>query len=117
MANSKNKQGKNTCIDNADCKTLVVHGTKYNTQLTTKYENRKNWKKVNPNHEINLIPGTIKEVFVKEGQLLKKGDAVLILEAMKMANTIFAPFDCKVKDVNVEVDSVIPRGTLMVEYE
>ena len=115
--NNESKKGQNPCQDLVDCEPLVVHGTKYSTLLTQKYKNRKKWEKVNENHEINLIPGTIKEIYVKAGSRLKKGDPVLILEAMKMANTIFAPFDCNIKSVNVNVNDILPKGTIMVEYE
>ncbi len=98
-------------------KTLVVHGTEYPTLLTPQYENRKPWNKPDENHEINPIPGTILKFFVKEGDIVKKGDPILILMAMKMENTIYAPFDAKIKKICVEEGDVLPKGTLMVEYE
>ncbi len=103
--------------EKVEFKTLVVHSAEYKTLLTTKYEKRKPWKKRDENHEINFIPGTILKFFVKEGDVVKKDDPVLILMAMKMENTIYAPFDAKIKKVCVSEGDVLPKGTLLVEYE
>lgn len=45
------------------------------------------------------MPGTILEVRVTEGAAVKKGDILLILEAMKMENEIMAPCDGTVKQI------------------
>ena len=96
--------------------TLVVHSAKYKTLLTKSYKNRKPWEKANPMHEKSYIPGTILKLYVKEGAQVKKGDPLLILEAMKMENTLYAPFDCKIDKVRVKVGEICPKGTLLLEY-
>ena len=58
------------------------------------------------------MPGMIKAYKVAEGATVKKGDVVLVLEAMKMDNDITAPCDgtvsfCVAKGANVESDSVL----------
>ena len=50
------------------------------------------------------MPGTILDVKVSNGQAVKKGDLLMILEAMKMENEIMAPCDGT-------VTSVIAKGT------
>ena len=50
------------------------------------------------------MPGTILDVKVSNGQTVKKGDVLMILEAMKMENEIMAPCDGT-------VTSVIAKGT------
>ena len=47
------------------------------------------------------MPGTILDVKVQAGQSVKKGDVLVILEAMKMENEICAPSDGKITGVNV----------------
>jgi biotin carboxyl carrier protein len=101
----------------AGCKFIIVHGEKYKTNFTRKYENRKKWVKPNEKHVISFIPGTITEIFVKEGQTTRKGEKMLLLDAMKMLNTILFPLTGKIKKVNVKVGDKIPKGFLMVEYE
>ena len=51
------------------------------------------------------MPGTILDVRVSNGQTVKKGDILFILEAMKMENEIFAPKDGTVAQI------VAPKGT------
>ena len=58
------------------------------------------------------FPGLIKNLLVAEGATVKKDDAILVLEAMKMDNDITAPCDGVVrfqvaKGANVETDSVL----------
>ena len=61
------------------------------------------------------LPGVVLSLSVKEGDAVKKGQAVLILEAMKMENTIEAPCDGTVKQILVQKgDSVLEGATLAV---
>lgn len=113
MADTKNNTNAG---DEAQYETLVVHSAQYKTLVTKAYRNRKAWEKKNPMHEKTYIPGTILKFFIKEGDTVKKDQPLLILEAMKMENTIYAPFDCKIEKVNVSVGDVCPKGTLILEY-
>jgi len=63
------------------------------------------------------MPGKVLRVDVQEGQQLKKGDAVLILEAMKMENTIKSPCDGTVKKILVKQGDAVEKGTVLVEME
>ena len=59
------------------------------------------------------MPGKILGVKASAGQAVKKGQVILILEAMKMENEIVAPQDGTVATINVAVgDSVEPGATL-----
>ena len=100
-----------------DLKKLTVQGDTYHTTYNKKYENRKIWIKPNKNEVISVIPGTIREVLVKEGDKVKASDKLLVLEAMKMMNTIYAPVKGKIKSLHVSVGDCIPKGTLMIEIE
>lgn len=61
------------------------------------------------------MPGRIVKVFIEEGQKVKKGDTVLVMEAMKMEHAIKAPFNAVVSLVScVEGDFVDPSQTLFV---
>jgi biotin carboxyl carrier protein len=99
------------------CKTLIVHGTKYKTLFSNKYENRKKWNKPNEKHIFSFIPGTINEVFVRDGEKVRKDQPLLVLEAMKMENTIFAPHTGIIKLVQVKPKDRVPKGFLMIEFE
>lgn len=98
-------------------KKINVDGTIYTTELTKKFENRKAWARPNPKHINSFIPGTIVEIFVKEGQKVKEGETIMILEAMKMKNQIKMPFDGKIGKIHVVEGSKVPNRLLMVEIE
>lgn len=63
------------------------------------------------------MPGTIVSVNVKEGQQIKKGDVLLILEAMKMENEIMAPHDATVVAVHVNKGDSVESGTPLVSLQ
>lgn len=60
------------------------------------------------------MPGTILEVKVAQGQSVKKGDVVCVLEAMKMENEIPAPEDGVVASVNIQKGASVNAGDLLV---
>ena len=96
---------------------LVVHDTTYKTTLTKNYANRKKWEAKNLNNVLTYLPGTIVELFVKEGQKVEEGEVLMILEAMKMKNKIAAPKAGKVKKINVELGQSVSKNYLMIELE
>ncbi len=96
--------------------TLKIESGDYKTQLTPKYLKRKPYQK--PENILTAaIPGTIMEVLVKEGQQVHRGDALCVLDSMKMNNTICAPTDGTVKKVYIEVGQSIGKDAPMVEFE
>ena len=60
------------------------------------------------------MPGTILSVNVKPGQAVKKGDVLVMLEAMKMENEIMAPVDGTVGAVNVTKGQSVQSGDVLV---
>jgi glutaconyl-CoA/methylmalonyl-CoA decarboxylase subunit gamma len=63
------------------------------------------------------MPGTILKVNVSAGDAVKKGQVLLILEAMKMENEIVAPKDGKIASVNVEKGKPVNVGDVLVSIE
>jgi len=61
------------------------------------------------------MPGMILSVNAEEGQEVKEGDTLLILEAMKMENAISAPKDGIIKSVAVKSGGTVEKGQLMIE--
>lgn len=61
------------------------------------------------------MPGSILKVNVAKGDSVKKGQSLLILEAMKMENDIKAPADGKVVDVKVSKGDCVTLGQILVE--
>ena len=63
------------------------------------------------------MPGLVLEVGVSAGAQVAKGDALAILEAMKMQHQLRAPFDGKVLAVHISKGSQIAAGDVMIELE
>ncbi|KAF5056347.1 Biotin-requiring enzyme [anaerobic digester metagenome] len=60
------------------------------------------------------MPGTILDVKVSEGQIVKAGDILLILEAMKMENEIVSPQDGVIAKVNSSKGSTVNTGETLI---
>lgn len=61
------------------------------------------------------LPGQVSSLFVKVGDAVEKGQALGILEAMKMENEIVAPRSGKVKQIHVPAGKAVMRGDLILE--
>ncbi len=60
------------------------------------------------------LPGVIASLKVKEGEQVKKGQTILILEAMKMESEIAAPVDCLVESIHVKERAPVQEGDLLM---
>ena len=63
------------------------------------------------------LPGVILDIKVKEGDTVKKGQTVIILEAMKMENNINAHKDGKVVEIKVKQGDSVLEGTDLIIIE
>ena len=63
------------------------------------------------------LPGSIFKLLVKEGDAVKKGQPILILEAMKMENNILAEKEGVVNKVLVSEGASVLQGDILVEIE
>jgi len=63
------------------------------------------------------MPGKVLKVLVSEGDKVRKGEHLLVSEAMKMETTIQAPMDGKIKAVYVKAGEAIETGDLLIEME
>jgi biotin carboxyl carrier protein len=63
------------------------------------------------------MPGLVLDIYVKEGDELEEGQRILILEAMKMENSIAMPASGKVKKVNVEKGQTVDKNQVLIELE
>lgn len=59
------------------------------------------------------MPGTILDVKVSQGAAVKKGDVLMVLEAMKMENEIMCPCSGTVASVNTSKGASVESGTLL----
>lgn len=64
---------------------------------------------------ISPLPGTVLEILVKEGDVVKTGDKLLVLEAMKMENSIIAEAAGTIRSIKVQQKSNVLQGDLLLE--
>ncbi|MFZ4439870.1 MAG: biotin/lipoyl-containing protein [Syntrophales bacterium] len=60
------------------------------------------------------MPGKILEVLVKVGDQVKEDDELVMLEAMKMENPIYAPADGVVKEIKVKANDSVETEQIMI---
>ncbi len=94
---------------------LNINHSVYTTRLSDKYKNMEPYSQPDKSRMMSFIPGTVIEVLVSEGDKVKKGDVVLVLEAMKMKNRLKCQVEGVIKKINVEPGEKVPKGTLLME--
>ena len=60
------------------------------------------------------LPGTIMQIYVNVGDEVKRGDKILMYEAMKMENNFLAEVDGVIKDIKVRVGDNVLQGAVLV---
>ena len=60
------------------------------------------------------LPGTIMQIYVNVGDQVKRGDKILMYEAMKMENNFLAEVDGVIKDIKVRVGDNVLQGAVLV---
>jgi biotin carboxyl carrier protein len=101
---------------------VSVNGNKYQLNVKDKFDellkslgldNLKS-KKVN---EIKApMPGLVLDIRVSEGTEVKKGDPILVLEAMKMENILKSPTDGVVKTINVKKGIAVEKNQVLISF-
>ena len=66
---------------------------------------------------VTQIPGKVISIKCKEGEAVKLGDTLLILEAMKMENEIKANKDGVISSIYIQPGQSLEAGTLMIEID
>jgi acetyl/propionyl-CoA carboxylase alpha subunit len=101
---------------------LKVNGTLYETETIDHFDallkklGMEKGKAGKVNELKAPMPGLVLSIDVKPGDVLKKGDRVLVLEAMKMENVIKAPADVTVASVEVEKGKTVDKNAVMVRF-
>ncbi len=102
--------------------TLKINGKRTTVQLKDKYDlllHQLGLDKIKNNKADSIkapMPGMVLDIMVSEGQQVKKGDAILVLEAMKMENVLKATSDGIVKKIVVKKGSAVEKNQLLIEF-
>lgn len=62
------------------------------------------------------MPGMVLNILVTEGQEVKKGDALIILEAMKMENILKSPTDGTIKKIAITKGFAVEKNQLLIQF-
>jgi biotin carboxyl carrier protein len=89
----------------------------YQTTFTSKFRNRKSYVPPDPKKVFAFIPGTIIKIFVKEKHKVKKGEPLIVFQAMKMNNILHAPMNGVIKKINFKVGDTFPKSEVLIEFK
>lgn len=101
---------------------VKVNNTSYTLDIKDKYDDLLHslgldslaTKKVN---EIKApMPGMVLNILVSEGQEVKKGDALIVLEAMKMENILKSPTDGVIKKIAISKGVAVEKNQLLIQF-
>ena len=93
---------------------LNIDTSLYKTRISEKFQKRKSYKPADQRLILSFIPGTVLDIFIEKGQSVKKGDVLMILDAMKMQNKLKCIMDGKVKSVAVKKGDKVSKGTVLL---
>lgn len=98
-------------------KTFILDDVRYKTTHSTKFEKRVGYERPNPNILKSVLPGKILKVFIKEGDKIKWGAKLCVLEAMKTENLIKSTVTGTVKKLNISKNSIVKKREILMEFE
>ena len=103
--------------------TIRVNGSTFKIHIADQYERlvKQLGLTVGGVQKMNAVkapmPGLVFKIVVEAGQTVEKGDALVILEAMKMENVLKATGDGRVKSIAVAQGQAVEKGQLLLEME
>lgn len=108
---------------NQNIYTVLINGLSYTFTIESpiSYRRRKYLEKFKEISKTELVtapmPGKIVELLVEENSKVKEGEAILILEAMKMQNEIITVIAGKVKKIHVRQGDSVAKDEVLMEIE
>jgi biotin carboxyl carrier protein len=101
---------------------IKINGTLHNVELKDQFDLllEKMGMSATASSKVNNIkapmPGLIIDLKIKEGDIVKPGDALLILEAMKMENIIKSPGEGVVRSVKIKKGDSVEKNQVLIEF-
>ena len=101
--------------------TILVNGNKYELDIEDGYDQlvKQMGLAIGASQKLSNVkapmPGLVLDVLVETDQAVSKGDALLILEAMKMENVLKAEGDGVVKSIEVMKGTAVDKGQVIIE--
>jgi biotin carboxyl carrier protein len=101
---------------------LKINGNKYTVELKDQYDELLEKLGMDSSSDLKVnkvkapMPGLVLDVCVSEGTEVKKGDALLVLEAMKMENILKSPGEGTVKKIIVKKGTAVEKNQVLMEF-
>jgi biotin carboxyl carrier protein len=103
--------------------TIKINGNPYEISLKDKFDDL--LEELGMDHMTDAqtedlkapMPGLVISIAVEAGSVIKEGDALLVLEAMKMENVLKSHFDGTVKEVCVAPGTAVEKNELLIKFE
>ena len=86
-------------------------------EVSRQLKNRRPYKPSSPKIIMSFIPGTVLDILVKKDQDVRKGDDLLVLDAMKMQNNLKSNIDGIIKKILVNKGDKVSKGTILLELK
>jgi biotin carboxyl carrier protein len=103
--------------------TITVNGNQYEISIKDKYDILLQQMGITAGAATKInnfkapMPGLIREILFSEGATVKKGDILLILEAMKMENALKSPRDGTIKKIHITTGIAVEKGQVLIDFE
>jgi len=103
--------------------TIKINGNKYEINIEDSYDQlvkQMGLSTAGSQKMTNVkapMPGLVLDILVAPEQAISKGEALLILEAMKMENVLKAEGDGVVKSIEVQKSAAVDKGQILIEME
>ena len=101
-------------------KYIFVSGKSFLVQDTDQLPSRRTGRSSpdqSPGDVTPPMPSVVVRILIKEGDLVKKGQGLVVVTAMKMETTLVAPSDGSVRKINTSMDAKVAPGDILVEIE
>jgi biotin carboxyl carrier protein len=96
---------------------LNINLSLYKTRISNKFVNREFYKPKDPKIILSYIPGIVLDIMVIKGQKVKKGEDLMILDAMKMQNRLKCNMDGVIKSIEVKKGANVAKGAVLLVLE
>ena len=122
---SNNKKFNIVVLDfnaNAKTMTLKINGNPYKVQIKDQFDILIDKMGLVGAETVDIkeiyapMPGLVLDIQVEVNSQVKKGDTLLVLEAMKMENMIKSPIDGSIKQMHVNAGDPVDKGQLLIEF-
>ncbi len=96
---------------------INIDEVEYTTHSSPSYDKKVKWEHPDGRIITSIIPGTVVEILVKEGDVVNEAGDMLIIEAMKMNNQMKFPQSGIVDKIHVAPGDIVAKGQKLISLK